>query len=256
MTSPMSQQDAADAAAPLDVLLNDAALGPVRRLTAGPSAARLVAGLARRPRTAVRRVASLGAEFGRIAIGASTYAPSGRDRRFADPAWTQNPALRRILQTYLAAAKAAQQLVEDAELDWRDDRRMSFAVDNLIEALAPSNLPLVNPASAKAAIDTAGGNLVRGATQLVRDLAVAPRIPHMVDPGDFEVGGNIAVTPGAVVLRTEVFELIQYTPQTPTVRDVPVAARPARRSTSSTHSTWPPIAASWSSSSARASRFS
>ncbi len=226
MTSSMTPDEAAETAAPLDVLLVDAAFGPIRRFAPDLSTAKLVAGLARRPLTTARRVGALGAEAGRIAAGTSTYAPSKRDRRFVDAAWTDNPLLRRVLQSYLAAGQTAEQLVADAELDWRDDQRVRFVVDNLVEALAPSNLPLVNPASAKAVIDTGGANVVRGATQFVRDMASAPRIPEMVDRSAFTVGDNIAATPGAVVLRTEVFELIQYTPQTEQVREVPLLIVP------------------------------
>src|SRR5581483_2627832 len=143
-----------------------------------------------------------------------------------DPAWSQNPLLRRVLQGYLVGAKAAQQLVDDAELDWRDDQRVRFVVENLIEALAPSNVPLLNPSSAKAVIDTAGANVLRGATRLARDVAAAPRVPQMVDPSAFEVGVNLATTPGAVVLRTETFELIQYAPQTAQVREIPLLVVP------------------------------
>ena len=85
---------------------------------------------------------------------------------------------------------------------------------------------LVNPASAKAAIDTAGLNLVHGGISLLRDMATKPWIPEMVDTSSFEVGRNIAVTPGAVVLRTEVLELIQYRPQTERVREVPLLIVP------------------------------
>jgi polyhydroxyalkanoate synthase len=87
-------------------------------------------------------------------------------------------------------------------------------------------VPLVNPASAKAAIDTGGTSLARGGVQLVRDLASAPRIPEMVDRSEFEVGRNVAMTPGAVVYRSEVFELIQYQPQTEQVREIPVLIAP------------------------------
>jgi polyhydroxyalkanoate synthase len=226
MSSSMTPDQAAETAAPLDVLLVDAAFGPVRRFAPDLSTAKLVAGLARRPLTTARRIGGLGAEAGRIVVGTSTYAPSKRDRRFADAAWTENPLLRRVLQSYLAAGKTAEQLVADADLDWRDDQRVHFLVDNLVEALAPSNLPIVNPASAKAVIDTGGANAVRGATQLVKDMASAPRIPEMVDCSAFTVGENIAATPGAVVLRTEVFELIQYTPQTKRVREVPLLVVP------------------------------
>jgi polyhydroxyalkanoate synthase len=226
MTSSMTPDDAAETAAPLDVLLVDAALGPIRRFAPDLSTVKLMAGLARRPLSTARRVGALGAEAGRIAAGTSTYAPSKRDRRFVDPAWNDNPLLRRVLQAYLAAGKTAEQLVADAQLGWRDDQRVRFVVENLVEALAPSNVPIVNPASAKAVIDTGGANVVRGATQFIKDMASAPRIPEMVDRSAFTVGENVAATPGAVVLRTEVFELIQYTPQTKQVREVPLLIVP------------------------------
>ncbi len=84
----------------------------------------------------------------------------------------------------------------------------------------------MNPASAKAAIDSAGLNLVRGGLTFLRDMVAPPRIPEMVDRSPFEVGRTIAVTPGAVVLRTEVLELIQYRPQTGRVREVPLVIVP------------------------------
>ncbi len=122
--------------------------------------------------------------------------------------------------------EAARGLVEDAELGWGDDQRMGFIVDNLVEASAPSNNPFLNPKVLKRVIDTGGGNLVEGGRRFVRDFASAPRVPSMVEPDAFEVGTDIAVTPGAVVLRTDVFELIQYTPQTPKVRSVPLLIVP------------------------------
>jgi polyhydroxyalkanoate synthase subunit PhaC len=224
--TPDQAADLADQAAPLDALLIDAALGTTRRFAPDLSTVKLALGLVRRPRVTLRRVGSLGAEVRRIAIGTSTLAPSKRDRRFLDEAWSENPVLRRLLQVYLASAQTAEHLVGDAELEWRDEQRMRFLTDNMIEACAPSNVPLVNPISAKAAIDSAGLNLVRGGSHLVRDLASSPRIPEMVDGSAFEVGRNIAATPGAVVLRTEVFELIQYTPQTEQVREVPMLIVP------------------------------
>jgi polyhydroxyalkanoate synthase subunit PhaC len=218
--------DLADQAAPLDALLVDAALGPLRRLTPDSSTARFVIELARRPRTTGRRLAGLAAELARVGAGTSTVAPSKRDRRFADPAWSQNPLLRRAVQAYLAAGLTAEQLLGDAELDWRDEQRTRLLVENLVAALSPSNLPLVNPASAKAAVDSAGMNFVRGGRNLLGDLATPPRVPQMVDSSPFEVGRTIAVTPGAVVLRTEVLELIQYRPQTDQVRKVPLLIVP------------------------------
>ena len=224
--TPMDDTQLADEAAPLDALLVDAALGPLRRFAPDASTVRFAASLARQPLTVGRRARGLAAELGRIAVGTSVVAPPKRDRRFADPAWAENPLLRRVVQAYLAAERTGDELVEDAALDWRDDKRVRFLADNLAEALSPSNVPLVNPASAKAAIDSGGLTLARGGINLLRDLVAPPRVPEMVDTSQFEVGRNIAVTPGAVVLRTDVLELIQYRPQTDEVREVPLLVVP------------------------------
>ena len=225
-TIPPASEDLADQAAGLDALLVDAALGRLRWLTPDASTVTFGAGLARHPRSTGRRLGGLAAEMMRIGAGTSTVGPSKRDRRFVDPAWSENPLLRRVVQAYLATAQTAERLLSDAELGWRDEQRIRFLVENLVEALAPSNVPVLNPASAKAAIDTAGLNVVRGGLNLVRDLASSPRIPEMVDRSPFEVGRNLAVTPGAVVLRTEMVELIQYRPQTEQVREVPLLVVP------------------------------
>ena len=225
-STPLVSDDVADQAAPLDALLVEAALGPLRRLAPDGSTVKFAFQVVRRPRTTGRRLGGLAAELARIGAGTSTVAPSKRDRRFTDPAWTENPLLRRVVQAYHAAGQTAEQLVADAALGWRDEQRVRFLVENLVAALAPSNLPLLNPASAKAAIDSAGMNFVRGGRNLLGDLATAPRVPEMVDRSAFEVGRNIAVTPGAVVLRTDVLELIQYRPQTEQVRKIPLLIVP------------------------------
>jgi polyhydroxyalkanoate synthase subunit PhaC len=217
---------AADAAAALDLLLAVAALGPPRRFLPGGAGVRFAAGLARRPHRLARRAGSLAAELVRVGAGSSTLAPPARDRRFADPAWTSNPLLRRLVQGYLAAGRTAGELLADAELGWRDAERMRFLVDNLVQALAPSNNPATSPVFWKAVIDSGGGNVLRGARQLAADLATPPRIPSMVPADAFEVGTDLAVTPGAVVLRTPMFELLQYQPQTPRVRRVPLLVVP------------------------------
>ena len=103
------------------------------------STAKFAFGLARRPLTTGRRLGSLAAEFARIGVGTSVLAPPKRDRRFSDPAWTENWLLRRIVQAYLAAGMTAEELVVDTALDWRNDKRVRFLVDNLEEALSPSN---------------------------------------------------------------------------------------------------------------------
>jgi class II poly(R)-hydroxyalkanoic acid synthase len=219
-------EDAVDAAGGLDLLLTDAALGVWHRLRPDSSLLRLAAGLARRPRFTGRQAAQLGAELGRITAGRSTVAANPRDRRFADPAWTDNPLLRRSLQAYLAAAQTAETLVAGATLGWRDDTRLKFLLTNLIAAAAPSNNPLLSPVGWKAVIDTGGENTVRGLRALAEDLATPPRVPSMVPAGAYEVGKDLAVTPGGVVHATEAFELIQYQPVTDTVHRYPLLIVP------------------------------
>jgi polyhydroxyalkanoate synthase len=224
-TTPPALNDLADRAAALDTLLVDAALRP-RRMIPDASTAKLAVGLLRHPHVTGHRLGGLAADVARAAVGRSTVAPSRRDRRFTDPAWTQNPVLHRVLQAYLATARTAGELVGDAGLGKRDELRMRLLVDNLVEALSPSNVPLVNPASAKAALDTGGLNFVRGGLKLARDMVSRPRVPQMVDGSAFHIGRNIAATPGAVVLRTAQLELIQYRPQTERVHTVPLVIAP------------------------------
>lgn len=120
----------------------------------------------------------------------------------------------------------AEEFIVLADLGWQDERRVRFMIMNLTEALSPSNVPLVNPASARAALEYGGLSLLKGAANLMSDMRSAPRVPTMVDTAGFEVGENIAASPGAVVYRSEVFELIQYTPQTKRVRTVPLVIVP------------------------------
>jgi polyhydroxyalkanoate synthase len=209
----------------LDMLLTDGAFGPLRRMLPAASGLRWAAALAARPSTVARRGAGLAVELAKIGIGRSELAPHPKDKRFAYPAWTENPLLRRLVQAHLAASGTATGLVEDAGLGWADHERVRFAVDNAADALAPSNT-LLNPAAVKAALDSRGASLVAGARRLAGDLAEPPRVPSMVEPDAFTVGTDLAATPGAVVLRTPVFELIQYLPQTETVRTVPLLLVP------------------------------
>ena len=130
------------------------------------------------------------------------------------------------MQAYLASARTAEGLVTEAGLDEADSERVGFVLTSLVDALAPSNNPLLNPAAVKAAIDTGGGSVLAGLRHFLADMAVPPRVPSMVEPDAFEVGVDLAVTPGAVILRTPVFELIQYRPATPAVRQVPLLIVP------------------------------
>jgi polyhydroxyalkanoate synthase len=213
-------------AAPLDLLLSDAATSLLRRMNPGGSGLRLAAALAARPRLVARRGGRLAGDLVQIAAGRSELQPSRRDRRFNDPAWTGNPVLRRAMQAYLAAAESVAGVVAEAGLEGADAERVGFALTNLVDAMAPSNNPLLNPAAIKAAVDTGGGSALAGLRHFLADMAEPPRVPSMVEPDAFEVGVDLATTPGSVILRTPVFELIQYPPATATVRQVPLLIVP------------------------------
>jgi polyhydroxyalkanoate synthase len=223
---PADFADVAEAAPALDLLLSDAALGVLRRFRPGGSAGRFGLRLARHPWPVARQVTALAGELGKIAVGRSAVAPAPRDRRFADPAWMGNPFLRRILQAYLAGGALAESLLAGADLGWRDAERVGFIVHNVVDAAAPSNNPLISPAAWKALVDTGGLSAVRGIRAFVSDMATAPRIPAMVSPDAFEVGRDLAVSPGAVVRRAEICELIQYQPATPRVHRYPLVIVP------------------------------
>jgi poly[(R)-3-hydroxyalkanoate] polymerase subunit PhaC len=219
-------RDQRDLSAPLDVLLTEATYSPRQRFFAADATLKLGSSLARRPRTVARRVTGLARELGRVAAGdAEIGAPRG-DRRFGDPAWQENPLFRRLMQAYLATGAALDGLIRDADLDLQTERRVRFPVENIRDALAPSNFPWSNPAAIKTAVSTRGASFVRGAGHLASDMRTPPRLPAMVDTSKFEVGVNLATTKGAVIQREDPFELIQYAPQTDEVRSVPLLLVP------------------------------
>ena len=161
-----------------------------------------------------------------IAAGRSDIRPSGRDGRFADPAWSENPAYRRLMQSYLLVSSELRTLLERAELDGPTAARARFALTLLTEAAAPTNTLLGNPAALRHAVETRGRSLVRGLRNLAVDLVANGGMPAQVDPRPFQVGTNLAVTPGAVVYRDEVMELIQYAPATEAVGERPLVVVP------------------------------
>src|SRR3954447_15944698 len=218
--------EASEAVMGLDMLLVEGARSPLRRfLPPMRTTVNFARSLAAKPDVVGRHARDLAGELGRIGVGRSQVEPNKKDRRFTDPAWSGNPLLRRVMQAHLATAQTAEKLLDDADLGWQDDERVRFTLTNVVDALAPSNT-LLNPLAWKAVIDTGGRSAVQGARRMVRDLASSPRVPSMVEPDAFTVGRDLAVTPGAVVFRNDVLELIQYRPTTPRVRAVPLVMVP------------------------------
>jgi polyhydroxyalkanoate synthase len=165
-------------------------------------------------------------ELLRVWSGQSELRPDPKDRRFQDPAWASNPFYRSLLQGYLAWSKWLDTSVGAAGLEHRQTERAQFTVDQLRDAMAPTNFFWGNPAAMKKYIDTGGVSAVRGLANWLDDLAHNAGLPNQVDRRPFKVGENLAATPGAVVHRSEMFELLQYTPQTEQVYERPALSVP------------------------------
>lgn len=225
---PMPEPVIVDAPGPaFDTALLAAALGMARRPVAGRETLALARRFVRRPHVVIRPAAGLAVETVRILVGRSGGSPWKSDRRYSDQAWRGNPVFRRMAQFHAAAGDALESLIDGTSLDPDTDYKLQIAVSNLVAALSPANFPLSNPASLKAIIDTGGANLVTGAQRFSKDVRTPPRLPVRSDPDDFELGVDVAATPGAVVLRTELMELIQYGTSTEEVRTEPLLIVPS-----------------------------
>ena len=152
--------------------------------------------------------------------------PPAADKRFTDPGWQNNPFLASMLEAYLVRARAALQLVENSKLPEATRRKAKFALTLATDACAPSNIPWVNPAVVKEALDSGGGSLMRGLRNFIEDVQTNRGMPRQVDTSNFRLGANIAATPGRVVMRNELIELIAYEPQTATVDSIPLLCSP------------------------------
>ena len=165
--------------------------------------------------------------LGKIATNRSAYEPKADDRRFADPAWQENPYFANLKQIYLAACESTTRYADKLDLSPTEYDRLQFWLSQFTDALSPTNFLYGNPAALRRAQETNGASVARGARNLVTDVLNGRPIPSQVDESAFQVGGNLATTPGSVVLRTEMFELIQYAPQTEKVHQRPILVVPS-----------------------------
>jgi polyhydroxyalkanoate synthase len=156
-------------------------------------------------------------------------APSPRDKRFADPEWKSNQFFDFVLQLYLLTTRWAQELVKNAEgLDPHTRKKAEFYVQQITNALAPSNFVLTNPEVLRETLASSGDNLVRGMKMLAEDIEAGHgtlRI-RQSDPSNLEVGVNMATTPGKVIFQNELMQLIQYEPSTENVLRTPLLIVP------------------------------
>ena len=179
----------------------------------------------RQPLHSAKHVARFGVELKNVLLGQSDLQPESGDRRFVDPAWSQNPLYKRYLQTYLAWRKELHDWVEQSNLSAQDANRGHFMINLVTDAMAPSN-SMANPAAVKRFFETGGKSLLDGLSHLAKDIVNNGGMPSQVDMKAFEVGKSLATTEGAVVFRNSVLELIQYRPTTEQVHERPLLVVP------------------------------
>ncbi|MEP7159736.1 MAG: alpha/beta fold hydrolase [Dermatophilaceae bacterium] len=229
MTNSQQPQDDRDARNPLPGALN--ALGGVLRGAPTPSQVReqlADAGefFAETP-AAAQEVMGLWMELLKVQVGVSKVEPHPKDPRFKDPAWRENPAYRRLAQGYTAWEQAVNRMGDRLQArDYKHAQAVKFASGIITSALAPTNFLSGNPAALKKVFETGGKSLVAGMKNWADDVVHNQGMPSMAKRDAFTVGKDLAVTPGAVVARDEVGELLQYTATTEQVCERPTLIIP------------------------------
>jgi polyhydroxyalkanoate synthase len=205
---------------------NDAtmALGPLAGLAREDFAGAIGVMLrqtAANPNSAFKAVSGFTEDAVKIMTGKSDLAPDPKDKRFMDPAWSFNPFFKAGAQYYLAVQKGIKGWIEDLELDALERDRANFVSQMVIDALAPTNTLIGNPTAQKRLVDSGGLSLIKGLQNAYNDLVHNDGMVSQVNKKPFKLGENIATTPGKVVYRDEMFELIQYAPATEEVYAIP-----------------------------------
>ena len=179
----------------------------------------------RHPVHSARHALALGGQLGRVILGDNLHTPNPRDSRFADPTWLQNPLYRRGLQAYLSWQHQLKSWIDDSEMSEDDRARAHFILSLLSDALSPSNT-LLNPLAVKELFNSGGSSVFKGISHLVDDLMHNNGLPSQITKDAFEVGKTVATTPGAVVFRNELLELMQYKPMSEKQYDRPLLIVP------------------------------
>ncbi len=215
--------------------LASSSLGRMDALAAIPAFSRTAAALASDPTLPLQ----VGTKFatgmmrafmaaGARAVGGKVDGPvdAGKDKRFADPTWSDNAAFWLLRQEFLVWERAMQELVEVAPVDEKIRIKVGFLTQAMVDSLSPTNSFLTNPAAMRRAVETGGLSVARGTQNFLDDLVNNGGQPQQFATGVYEVGRNMAVTPGKVVFRNDLMELIQYSPTTKTVHEIPLLFSP------------------------------
>ena len=171
---------------------------------------------------AIEQQSSIVRGITRFMSGQTQIRPEAGDRRFSDPQWTDNPFYNAYMQCYLAWAKGMNDMAGFIGLDDVSVKRARYFINNLTDALSPTNTMVGNPGAMRRFVETGGKSALDGLKNFLTDLTENRGMPSQVDKSKYKVGGNLAITPGIVVSRTDVIEVIQYKPRTPEVYAIPV----------------------------------
>lgn len=186
----------------------------------------VMAHAARQPAPFAKHFAAYGRDLYEILRGKSEIAPDRKDRRFQDPTWRYNPVYRYGLQSWLAMRKGLEGWIADSGADEADQIRARFILDLIADSLAPTNSFIGNPAAVKRLYETGGMSLIKGLKNAYHDIRHNGGMPSQVDGRPFKVSENLATTPGAVVFKNEMLELIQYASSTDEVFETPLLVVP------------------------------
>jgi polyhydroxyalkanoate synthase subunit PhaC len=178
------------------------------------------------PQVLIEENIAFARELVEIAFGRSKVLPDARDRRFSHNIWQKSGYYKRLMQGFVAWRDMLNRVLDRSDTTDEDRERARFVLQLITETFAPTNSLLGNPGALQRITETRGKSLVYGLTNFIDDLTNNFGMPRQVDERKFQVGKNLATTPGAVVYRDEVFELIQYQPQTQSVHRRPLLIVP------------------------------
>lgn len=230
------RREAAESAFALRSLLGiDAVMAEVDPAGLGHALGKLAVAVAAKPAEASRAALEYGMRSAHAALSSALRAMGidaqgpiepTVDPRFSDPAWSANSWFYFVRQQYGLLERFLRDLLSQADLDELTRRKADFVLQQIIDAVAPTNWLPTNPTALKKAFDTGGLSLIQGAGNLLQDVVTNRGRPRQVKPGQFRPGHELAATPGSVVFRNRLIELIQYQPQTETVHAVPLLFSP------------------------------
>lgn len=212
-----------------DAAQNTLALNPLvgmRTEDLMAAAGTVMKAIAGQPQALAQQWMSFAGEFGKILTGQSEIAADPKDRRFADPAWKTSGVHKALMQSYMAWGKAVTELVEKTDLPDKDAARARLVTSIFVDTMAPSNNLLFNPTAVKTLIDSGGKSALSGLKNFLDDMTKNGGLPSSVDTSKFKVGQNLATTPGTVVFRNEVLELVHYTATNEKVHKRPLLVVP------------------------------